>query len=52
MRIISLLMLMLVTKFSFAQNGLEAIIVEKYYVSDEADAKVTEGGYLKPGSVT
>ena len=35
-----------------AQNGLERIIVEKYYISDENDAKVKEGGYLKPGSVT
>ena len=52
MRIIILLILILVGKCSFAQNGLEAIIVEKYYISDEADAKITEGGYLKPGSVT
>jgi hypothetical protein len=52
MRIIILLILMLVGNGSFAQNGLEAIIVEKYYISDEADAKITEGGYLKTGSVT
>lgn len=52
MRIIILLVLLLVAKLSIAQNGLEAIIVEKYYISDEADAKITEGGYLKPGSVT
>jgi hypothetical protein len=52
MRIIILLVLLLVGKSSFAQNGLEGIIVEKYYISDDADAKITDGGYLKPGSVT
>ncbi len=43
---------MLVGKCSIAQNGLEGIIIEKYYISDDADAKITDGGYLKPGSVT
>lgn len=36
----------------FAQGGLETIYVEKYYISDSADSRVTEGGFLKPGSVT
>ncbi len=35
----------------FAQNGLEKIIVEKYYISDSNDAKPTEGN-LPVGSVT
>lgn len=52
MRFIILSILLFVGKIAIAQNGLEGIIVEKYYVSDEADAKITEGGYLKPGSVT
>ena len=52
MRIIISLILLLVVKCSVAQNGLERIVVEKYYISNEADAQITEGGYLKPGSVT
>jgi hypothetical protein len=52
MRIIVLMILLLVGRCSFAQNGLEGIIVEKYYISNDADAQITEGGYLKPGSVT
>ena len=52
MRIIIFCLLLVLTGQVYAQNGLEGIIVEKYYVSDENDAKVTEGGYLKPGSVT
>jgi hypothetical protein len=37
----------------FAQNGLEGIIVEKYYVSNQNDASVDGiGGVLAPGSVT
>ena len=37
--------------FSYAQNGLENIIVEKYYVSNAADAAGTVG-VLPTGSVT
>lgn len=38
---------------SFAQNGLENIIVEKYYVSDANDAtQNATGGVLPVGSVT
>ncbi len=37
---------------SFAQQGLENIIVEKYYISDTADARSPGGGFLPPGSVT
>jgi hypothetical protein len=33
-------------------GGLEAIIVETYYISDSLDATDTAGGYLAPGSVT
>lgn len=33
-------------------HGLQKIIVEKYYVSDEKDAKAAKGGYLPAGSVT
>jgi hypothetical protein len=37
----------------FSQNGLEAIIVETYYISDENDATVNaDGGELPVGSVT
>ena len=37
-----------------AQNGLEKIIVEKYYISnaDDSAASVASGTILKPGSVT
>lgn len=39
--------------FSFAQNGLESIIVEKYYVSDANDQIANlDGGVLPVGSVT
>ena len=34
------------------QHGLENIIVEKYYVSDAADAAASKGGKLPVGSVT
>jgi hypothetical protein len=38
---------------SFAQNGLEHIIVEKYYISNENDANADAiGGTLPVGSVT
>lgn len=52
MRRIVFIFLMFAGKISLAQNGLEGIIVEKYYLSDTADAQISEGGYLKPGSVT
>ncbi len=38
--------------YSQSQNGIEKIIVEKYYVSDSADSKANNGGYLPVGSVT
>ena len=45
--------LLILTHFSKAQNGLENIIVEKYYVSNESDtAQDMVGGILPPGSVT
>jgi hypothetical protein len=33
-------------------EGLEAVIVEKYYISDENDASDTDGGSLPAGSIT
>ena len=38
--------------YSQTLHGLEKIIVEKYYVSDSADAKSKSGGYLPAGSVS
>jgi len=35
-----------------AQQGLENIFIEKYYISDTADSKVATGGYLPPNSTT
>lgn len=35
-----------------AQQGLEKIIVEKYYISDTIDAKAESGGHLPSGSMT
>ena len=37
---------------TFSQNGLENIVVEKYYISNENDATVNEFGVLPVGSVT
>jgi hypothetical protein len=38
---------------TFSQNGLENIIVEKYYISNENDATVnSSGGVLPIGSIT
>jgi Secretion system C-terminal sorting domain/Bacterial Ig domain len=37
--------------FASAQNGLENIIVEKYYVSNAADATVNDGISATPGSL-
>jgi len=46
--------LLFISVFSRAQNGLEGIVVEKYYVSNAADASgaVGFGGTLPVGSVT
>ncbi len=38
--------------YSQLVHGLEKIVVEKYYVSDSADAKSNSGRYLPLGSVT
>ena len=35
-----------------SDKGLEGIIVEKYYISDEKDSKAAKDGHLPPGSVT
>lgn len=35
-----------------AQQGLDNIFIEKYYISDIADSKTDSGGYLPPNSVT
>lgn len=43
--------LVILSKYTCAQNGLEKIIVEKYYVSDAADATASIG-VLPVGSVT
>ncbi len=50
-------LLLLSTVFMFldspAQNGLESVIVEKYYISDENDTTTNpDGGVLPVGSVT
>lgn len=37
--------------FSNAQNGLEQIIVEKYYVSDANDSLASDGVSLNPGTL-
>ncbi|MFM7016097.1 MAG: Ig-like domain-containing protein [Bacteroidota bacterium] len=52
MRRVLLFTLLLLNQIAFSQNGLEGVFVEKYYVSNIDDAKVTDGGYLKPGSTT
>lgn len=47
------LFLLFISIYSQAQNGLEDIIVEKYYVSDANDATMNStGGVLPVGSVT
>ena len=50
-KILAGLLLSLLSTFAFAQNGLENIIVEKYYVSNAADS-VGSIGTLPVGSVT
>jgi len=54
-RILSLytLAMLMLTGTAMAQQGLENIIVEKYYISDSSDAAVNAtGGILPVGSVT
>ena len=50
-RIIFGLGLALISGFAQAQNGLENIIVEKYYIANAADVAAS-GGKLAPNSVT
>ncbi len=45
------LFLILISGFTFAQNGLEKIVVEKYYISNAADS-IGSIGVLPVGSVT
>lgn len=53
MRLILLTSLYLIARVACAQDGLEGIIVEKYYVSTEADTKgELHSGELPEGSVT
>jgi hypothetical protein len=52
-KLFTLCFLSILTNFSFAQNGLEDIIVEKYYISNANDANADAvGGPLPIGSVT
>ena len=54
-KIIPSLSLILLSTFAQAQNGLDSIIVEKYYISDLADASgsiANAAGTLPAGSVT
>lgn len=50
--VITSLSLLLICFFANAQNGLENIIVEKYYIADANDAAADQGGNLKAGAVT
>ena len=50
-KIIPSLSLILLSTFAQAQNGLEGVIVEKYYISNAADAAGSVGA-LPAGSVT
>lgn len=50
--VIASLSLLLICFFANAQNGLENIIVEKYYIADANDAAADQGGNLKAGAVT
>jgi len=50
-KIILGLCLLAICAFNYAQNGLTRIIVEKYYVSNAADATKSVGN-LPVGSVT
>jgi len=46
-----LFLFILISKTSFSQNGLEGVIVEKYYISNSADASGSSG-ILPSGSTT
>lgn len=47
------LLLALLSAYSFSQDGLEGIFVERFYISQEEDNGDTlNSGVLKPGSVT
>jgi len=49
----TLLALLFLTQFTFAQNGLEGIVVEKYYLSEANDTLANSiGGVLPVNSVT
>lgn len=50
-KIIVSLSLLVISTFIFAQNGLEGIIVEKYYVSDVADSLATDDISANPGAL-
>lgn len=50
--VITSLSLLLICVFANAQNGLENIIVEKYYIADANDAAADQRGNLKAGAVT
>ena len=51
-KLLSALLFFFLFSFSYAQLGLEDVIVEIYYVSDANDAADTDGGNLPVGSVT
>lgn len=53
MRALFFSLFLIVPTILFSQDGLEGIIVEKYYVSTAEDAKAkNKSGYLEEGSVT
>ena len=45
------LTLSILCNFSFAQNGLENVIVEKYYISDANDSIASDGVSVNPGTL-
>jgi hypothetical protein len=51
-KIITFIYLLFLSYVAYSQNGLKNIIVEKYYISDSADAMAVKGGQLPIGSVT
>ena len=53
MRVLILSLFLTVPTVLFSQDGLEGVIVEKYYVSTAEDSKAkNKSGYLEEGSVT
>lgn len=50
-KITSGFILFLLSSFCFAQNGLENIIVEKYYISDANDSLASDGISINPGTL-